>query len=85
MVFLILCWLIFVAVWLYTLVNILKNDFTGNNKVIWLILVVFLAPIGIVLYFLIGRNQRVFESTTENDEQPEFERTRSKWGQSKLF
>ena len=41
------------------LVNILKSKFEGNNKLIWVIIVVFLNFIGAVLYYTIGRKQRI--------------------------
>jgi hypothetical protein len=44
---------------LTSLIDILKNEFNGNNKVVW-VLVVLLFPIaGSLLYFIIGRNQRL--------------------------
>ncbi|MGQ7868387.1 PLD nuclease N-terminal domain-containing protein [Sunxiuqinia sp. sy24] len=44
---------------LIALVDILKSNFKGNDKLIWVIVVIFLLPIGAMLYFLIGRNQRI--------------------------
>lgn len=41
------------------LVDILKSEFTGYNKIIWVILVVFLNLIGVILYAIIGRKQKV--------------------------
>lgn len=32
---------------------------TGSNKIVWLLVVIFLPVIGFILYFLIGRNQKV--------------------------
>jgi hypothetical protein len=44
---------------LLALIDILRNDFKGSNdKVIWVIVVLFLPFLGSLLYFLIGRNQR---------------------------
>lgn len=45
--------------WLWALIDILKNDFTGSNKLIWLLLVLFIPVLGFVLYFLIGRRQKI--------------------------
>lgn len=43
------------------LVSILKNEFPNNQKLIWL-LVVFLFPLlGAILYFVIGRKERLLE------------------------
>lgn len=42
------------------LVDVIRSDFKGaNDKVIWVIVILFLNLIGAVLYFFIGRNQRV--------------------------
>ena len=41
------------------LIDILKNEFTGNNKIAWLLVVLFTSFIGAVLYFIIGRKQKL--------------------------
>jgi uncharacterized BrkB/YihY/UPF0761 family membrane protein len=41
------------------LVDILKSKFNGNDKIVWVLVVLFLNLIGAILYFAIGRNQRV--------------------------
>ncbi|MBC7571894.1 MAG: PLDc N-terminal domain-containing protein [Spirosoma sp.] len=42
------------------LIDIIRSDFRGSNdKLIWVIVVLFLNIIGAVLYWAIGRNQRV--------------------------
>lgn len=44
---------------LIALIDIIRNEFRGSNdKVIWVIVVLFIPFLGSVLYFLIGRNQR---------------------------
>jgi ABC-type molybdate transport system permease subunit len=45
--------------WLWALIDILRNDFTGSNKLIWILLVLFIPVLGFVLYFLIGRKQKI--------------------------
>jgi cell division protein FtsX len=47
------------AVWIWALIDILKNEFTCNNKLIWLVLVVILPVLGVVLYYFIGREQKI--------------------------
>jgi hypothetical protein len=47
------------ALWLWTLVDILRSEFTGNNKLIWLVAVILVPVIGVILYLLIGRGQRL--------------------------
>lgn len=49
----------FFALWLWALVDILKNEFTGSNKVIWLLLVIAVPLIGVILYYFIGREQKI--------------------------
>lgn len=46
-------------VWLRALFEILKSDFTGNNKIIWLLAVVLVPFIGAIAYFSIGRKQKI--------------------------
>lgn len=43
------------------LVDILKNKFEDNNKIVWVLVVLFFNLIGAILYFIIGRNQRIKE------------------------
>jgi len=44
---------------LIALIDILRSDFEGNNKLIWVLVVLFLWIIGAVIYFIMGRNQKV--------------------------
>ncbi len=55
-------WLVAVVVfvfWLWALIDILKNEFTGSNKLVWLLAVVLVPLIGVILYFFIGREQKI--------------------------
>ncbi|MDD2887646.1 MAG: PLDc N-terminal domain-containing protein [Aliarcobacter sp.] len=50
----------FFALFIYALVDILKSEFENSiNKVIWLLLIIFMGPIGVVLYLIIGKKQKV--------------------------
>jgi hypothetical protein len=57
--------LILVAVFLgflptiIALIDILKSQFNGNDKIVWLLVVLFTNFFGAILYFLIGRNQKI--------------------------
>lgn len=42
-----------------TVVDILKSEFTGNNKIIWVLLVIFAPLLGIIAYHFIGKNQKI--------------------------
>jgi len=44
---------------LIALINILRSEFTGNNKIIWVIIVLCLPFLGSVLYFAMGKNQKI--------------------------
>lgn len=49
-----------VILWIIALVDILKSDFKdGLTKVIWLVLIIVLPFLGMILYFIIGRNQKL--------------------------
>ncbi len=42
-----------------TLIDILKSEFKGNDKVIWVLVVLLFPIIGSMLFMIIGRKQRV--------------------------
>jgi hypothetical protein len=46
------------------LVDILISNFHPNNKLIWVLVVIFTNIVGAFLYFLIGRNQKVKKQTS---------------------
>jgi uncharacterized membrane protein YdjX (TVP38/TMEM64 family) len=41
------------------LIDIVKNEFSGNNKIVWLLVVLFGNLLGTILYFVIGRKQKL--------------------------
>ena len=46
--------------WIIALIDILKIDFRyTNGKIIWALVVIFLPVIGSILYFLIGKSQKI--------------------------
>ena len=47
---------------LIALIDILRSKFEGNNKVVWVLVVIFLTIIGAILYFTIGKNQKIKDS-----------------------
>lgn len=49
---------------LIALIDITKSKFKANDKIIWLLIVLFTSFFGAILYFLIGRDQRI--KTTES-------------------
>jgi len=54
---------------IWTLIDLLRNEFTGNNKIIWLLTIILLPPLGSVLYVFIGREQKIQPDKKENDPQ----------------
>lgn len=45
---------------LIALVDVIRSNFRGSNdKLIWVIVILFLNVIGALLYLVIGRNQRI--------------------------
>jgi len=44
---------------LIALVDILRSRFEGNLQLIWVIIVIFFNVIGTILYFIIGRRQKI--------------------------
>lgn len=51
--------LIPVILWIWALVDCLKNEFSGSNKIVWVIVIIFFPVVGPILYFIIGRGQKV--------------------------
>lgn len=45
--------------WIIAFIDVLRNEFTGNNKLIWFLAVVFVPVIGPLTYFFLGRKQKI--------------------------
>ena len=41
------------------LIDILKSEFSGNIKITWVLLILFLNLVGVILYYALGRRQKV--------------------------
>lgn len=48
-----------VALPIVALVDIVKSNFEGNNKIVWVLVVCFFNILGAILYFIIGKNQKI--------------------------
>ncbi len=48
------------------LVHMLRNDFRGKHRIVWVLIIVFLPLFGSILYFLIGKRYR--RQNPENNE-----------------
>jgi len=44
---------------LIALIDILKHDFNGYDKLIWVLIVILLPILGAILYFLIGSSKKI--------------------------
>ena len=59
-ILLLLAFFIFpIILWVLVLADCLKSEFTGNNKIIWVIVIIFFPVFGLFLYLIIGRGQKV--------------------------
>lgn len=45
--------------WLWALIDCVKREFKSNDKLIWVLIIIFLPLIGSILYLAIGRNQSI--------------------------
>ena len=41
------------------IIDILTSEFKGNDKIVWLLVVIFLSFFGAILYLVIGREQKI--------------------------
>ncbi|OEK00760.1 hypothetical protein BFP97_04225 [Roseivirga sp. 4D4] len=41
------------------LIDVLRNEFEGSNKLIWVLVIILMPVLGSILYYFIGRNQRI--------------------------
>ncbi len=48
------------------LIDILKSEFNGNNKIVWILVVLLMNFFGAILYFSIGREQKINKLKTNN-------------------
>jgi len=48
-----------IGLMLIAFVDILKSEFTGSNKIVWLLAVILVPLVGPIAYFFIGRKQKV--------------------------
>ena len=47
-------------IWLWAFIDVLKSDFKDSTmKLIWVLVIFFLPVLGCLLYFIIGRAQRI--------------------------
>lgn len=47
------------VLWVLALIDIVKNEFEGQNKLIWVLVVALTGVIGAIIYFVIGTSQKL--------------------------
>jgi hypothetical protein len=55
MVFIVFSFILYI----YILIDILRYEFTGYNKIIWIIVLICFPILGALLYLVFGRGQRI--------------------------
>ncbi|MDN5080054.1 PLDc N-terminal domain-containing protein [Aliarcobacter butzleri] len=56
-IFVIFCFILYI----FIIIDILKHEFTGYNKIIWIVVILCFPILGAILYLFIGRKQRIKE------------------------
>ncbi|MBW1294054.1 PLDc N-terminal domain-containing protein [Aquimarina litoralis] len=51
--------LLSIGLWIYCLIDILRNRFENNHKLIWILVVIFIPLIGSIFYLFIGKKKRL--------------------------
>ena len=47
------------------LIDILRNDFKDNNKLIWILVILFTNLVGVLLYLIFGTKQKIIKKWYE--------------------
>lgn len=47
------------VLWVYAIVDIAKSEFEGDNKMVWLLIVILVGFIGALIYFIVGREKKI--------------------------
>ena len=48
-----------IGLWIYCLIDILKNKFEQNDKIVWLLVVILLPILGSLFYLFVGKNKKL--------------------------
>ncbi|MFS4483321.1 PLD nuclease N-terminal domain-containing protein [Hyunsoonleella sp. 2307UL5-6] len=51
--------LVSIGLWIYSLIDILKHKFEQNDKIVWVLVVLFLPILGSMLYLFMGKNKKL--------------------------
>nr|WP_313800047.1 PLD nuclease N-terminal domain-containing protein [uncultured Allomuricauda sp.] len=41
------------------LIDVIRNDFKKNNKIVWILVILFTNLLGVILYFIFGTSQKI--------------------------
>lgn len=59
-IFSILLFVVPLILWVWALIDILKSTFKDTaTKIVWLLVVIFLPVIGVIIYYFVGRKQKI--------------------------
>lgn len=56
--------LVSLPLFIIALIDVLKHEFPGNDKLIWILVIIFFPLIGSILYLIIGKKARIKKSET---------------------
>jgi len=59
--FLVLFVVLLVGFWIYCFFDILTSRFRGNEKLLWIIIVLIAPGLGMLLYLLLGKKNKIKE------------------------
>lgn len=45
------------AFWIWMLIDAVRRDFPGNEKIVWILVIVLLQALGALVYFFVGRSR----------------------------
>ena len=48
--------------WIFCIVDVLRNSFNGNDKLVWILVLLIVPLLGPFLYFFIGRKKRIISN-----------------------
>jgi len=46
------------AFWVWMLIDCLRRDFKGNEKIVWVLVIIFAKIIGALVYFFVVKNRK---------------------------
>ncbi|ADC89909.1 conserved hypothetical protein [Thermocrinis albus DSM 14484] len=53
--------ILWIILWVIAIIDVLKSEFTGSNKIVWILVLILIPIIGVIAYSLIGEKQKVKE------------------------